>query len=135
MEATDILKKHKINRTPSREKIVNIIQQKGPLTQNELKKLADFRLNRTTIFRCLRLFINKGIIIRLQDNDGVHKYFLNNEKQTDYVHFKCSRCNTLYPLFKTVIKYHSLPKGFIVTKRNLFIVGICKKCKIVSKRI
>jgi len=98
MEAIDILKNHKINRTPSREKIVNIIQQKGPLTQNELKKLADFRLNRITIFRCLRLFINKGIIVRLQDHDGVQKYFLNNEKQTDYVHFKCSRCNIISPV-------------------------------------
>ena len=113
---------------------MNIIQQEGPLTQNEIKKSANFRLNRITIFRCLRLFINKGIIIRLQDDDGVHKYFLNNEKQTDYVHFKCSHCSTLYPLSNAGIRYNSLPKGFIVSKRNLFMVGICKKCKAVSKR-
>lgn len=132
MDANDILKAKKISHTGIREKILDIFLYKAPLTQKELMLLANFKLNRITLYRTLRAFLNKGVIVRIYDDKGQEKFFLNYENKKDHVHFKCIKCGKLFSFPGKVFKYRSLPKGYVAKEKKLFITGICNQCSMAN---
>ncbi|MGH2648933.1 MAG: Fur family transcriptional regulator [Ginsengibacter sp.] len=132
MDATDILKAKKISRTPIREKMLNIMSNKGPLTQKEIMELANFDLNRITLYRTLRKFINGGIVVRIYDDSGSEKFYLNSENTKNHIHFKCTVCGNLYSIPHKDFQFRALPKGFTIKEKKLFIKGICSKCNSAS---
>ena len=128
MNVTDILKAKKMSRTGIREKVLSAMLNVGLVTQKEIIALMDFDLNRITLYRTLREFMNKGIIVRIYDEKGVEKFFLNVDNRRDHVHFKCVKCGKLFSFPGKVFKYRSLPKGYIAKEKKLFITGICNEC-------
>ncbi len=128
MDLIDILKSHHINHTSAREQLLQALYNREPLTRQEIIKTASFKLNRITLYRTLREFVNKNVIVRIQDDNGADRYFLNYVDKKDHIHFKCIHCGKLYSFPNQTFNYKSLPKGYIAKEKKLFITGICNKC-------
>ncbi len=90
--------------------------------------------DRTTLYRTLKTFVEKGIAHQIDDGTGISKYALceehcNCEIDTDlHLHFHCTNCKETVCLTEHKIPHINLPDGFIAENINLVVKGICDKC-------
>jgi len=92
------------------------------------------KADRTTLYRTLKTFEEKGVVHQIDDGTGIQKYALcepgcNCELEQDlHLHFHCSNCNETVCLTAHKIPHISLPDGFVAEDANLVLKGICEKC-------
>ena len=92
------------------------------------------KADRTTLFRTLKTFEQKGIVHQIDDGTGVQKYALcelgcNCDLEQDlHLHFHCNNCDNTVCLTDHKIPHINLPQGFITENANLVLKGICDKC-------
>jgi Fur family ferric uptake transcriptional regulator len=92
------------------------------------------KAERTTLYRTLKTFEDKGIVHHIDDGTGISKYALceqgcNCELDQDlHLHFHCSNCDKTVCLTDHKIPHINLPDGYIAEDANLVITGICEKC-------
>ncbi len=92
------------------------------------------KAERTTLYRTLKTFEDKGIVHHIDDGTGISKYALcepgcNCELDQDlHLHFHCSNCDETVCLTEHKIPHINLPNGYIAEDANLVITGICEKC-------
>lgn len=90
--------------------------------------------DRTTLFRTLKTFEQKGVVHQIDDGTGVQKYALcepgcNCELEQDlHLHFHCNYCDETVCLTEHKIPHINLPEGYITEDANLVLKGICEKC-------
>ncbi len=111
------------------------------LLENEAAKgLTDIenhfdKSDRTTLYRTIKTFEEKGIVHQIDDGTGTTKYALceegcNCEMETDlHLHFHCNVCDETICLTDHKIPQVNLPAGFTAENANLVIKGICDKCQ------
>jgi Fur family transcriptional regulator, ferric uptake regulator len=129
-----LLKTFRLRSTPSRQEILYLFLKKNyALSHGDIEKEINNELDRVTVYRTLKTFLDKGLVHKVLDDEGSLKYALCNEACSvaghhhDHVHFKCTRCgqtnclNIEVPLVK-------LPKGYKADEMNLLIQGICERC-------
>lgn len=134
------------------EKIVQFLESKGIrptamrlLTYKRLAELnvaislgdleKDFKVSeRSTLFRTIKTFEEKGIVHQIEDGTGVVKYALCEENcecevgNDLHLHFHCNNCNETVCLTAHKIPHINLPDGYITENINLVVKGICEKC-------
>ena len=134
------------------EKIVQFLESKGIrptamrlMTYKRLAELnvaislgdleKDFKVSeRSTLFRTIKTFEEKGIVHQIEDGTGVIKYALCEENcecevgNDLHLHFHCNNCNETVCLTEHKIPHISLPDGYITEDINLVVKGICEKC-------
>ncbi|WP_445737213.1 Fur family transcriptional regulator [Mariniflexile sp.] len=134
------------------EKIVQLLESKGIrptamrlMTYKRLVELEvaislgnlekDFKVSeRSTLFRTIKTFEEKGIVHQIEDGTGVIKYALCEENcecevgNDLHLHFHCNNCNETVCLTEHKIPHISLPDGYITEDINLVVKGICEKC-------
>lgn len=134
------------------EKIVQLLESKGIrptamrlMTYKRLAELEvaislgdlekDFKVSeRSTLFRTIKTFEEKGIVHQIEDGTGVIKYALCEENcecevgNDLHLHFHCNNCNETVCLTEHKIPHISLPDGYIIEDINLVVKGICEKC-------
>ncbi|MEX0361058.1 MAG: Fur family transcriptional regulator [Allomuricauda sp.] len=92
------------------------------------------RADRTTIFRTLKTFEQKGIVHQIDDGSGITKYALCEEgcncelEQDLHLHFHCNNCTETVCLTEYKIPYINLPHGYVAESANLVLKGFCNKC-------
>lgn len=92
------------------------------------------KADRTTLYRTLKTFEEKGVVHQIDDGTGISKYALcepgcNCELDQDlHLHFHCSNCDETVCLTEHKIPHINLPDGYIAENANLVITGICEKC-------
>ncbi len=92
------------------------------------------KADRTTLYRTIKTFEEKGIVHQIDDGTGVTKYALceescNCEIETDlHLHFHCNNCNETTCLTDHKIPQIKVPDGFVSENVNLVVKGICDKC-------
>tara|TARA_R110002020_G_scaffold419084_2_gene628316 strand:+ start:3687 stop:4103 length:417 start_codon:yes stop_codon:yes gene_type:complete len=92
------------------------------------------KADRTTLYRTIKTFEQKGIVHQIEDRTGIAKYALcevgcNCEIDNDlHLHFHCSNCNETVCLTEHKIPQITLPNGYIAEDVNLVVTGICEKC-------
>ncbi len=92
------------------------------------------KAERTTLYRTLKTFEEKGIVHQIDDGTGISKYALcepgcNCELDQDlHLHFHCKNCDETVCLTEHKIPHINLPEGYIAEDANLVITGICEKC-------
>jgi Fur family transcriptional regulator, ferric uptake regulator len=129
-----LLKTFKMRSTPSRQEILQLFLRKDyALSHGDIEKEISSALDRVTVYRTLRTFLDKGLIHKVLDDEGSLKYALCKEAcntvehHHNHVHFKCTKCgqtnclNVEIPLVK-------LPVGYAGLEQNLLIQGICARC-------
>lgn len=90
--------------------------------------------DRTTLYRTLKTFEEKGVVHHIDDGTGVSKYALcepgcNCDLEQDlHLHFHCRNCNGTMCLTEYKLPHINLPQGYIAEDANLVVTGICEKC-------
>jgi Fur family transcriptional regulator, ferric uptake regulator len=140
MVTDTLLKSFKMRSTPSRQEILDLFLQKNyALSHGDIEKEVSQSLDRVTVYRTLKTFLDKGMIHKVLDDEGTLKYALCNDACTtsghhhDHVHFKCTTCGQTncvdveLPGFK-------LPKGYQVEEINVLVQGTCERCSPVRSQ-
>ena len=135
MNATEILKQHKVKKTTPRISIIQALQQnEHPLSEAEIKEMLGDLYDRITFYRNAQTLMEAGILHRIII-DNIHiKYALNKcEKDhchhTNHVHFYCRKCDEVSCLKEIEIK-SKVPKGYVPEEVDVLIRGICPLCQI-----
>lgn len=118
---------------------MRILVYKFLLENVAAKRLTDIenhfvKSDRTTLYRTIKTFEDKGIVHQIDDGTGTAKYALceegcNCEIETDlHLHFHCNVCDETICLTDHKIPHINLPEGFTAENANLVIKGVCDKC-------
>ncbi|MBU2996699.1 transcriptional repressor [Cellulophaga baltica] len=92
------------------------------------------KAERTTLYRTLKTFEEKGVVHQIDDGTGTTKYALceagcNCDVEQDlHLHFHCTKCNETTCLTDHKIQPMNLPDNFTAEDVNLVVKGICDKC-------
>jgi len=129
-----ILKDFNLRSTPNRQEILRLfLQCNYALSHGYIEKEIANTLDRVTVYRTLKTFLDKGLIHKVLDDEGSIKYALCSEACTaaghhhDHVHFKCTECGQTYCL-NVEVPSVKLPVGYKENEINLLIQGTCKHC-------
>lgn len=129
-----LLKNFRLRSTPSRQEILHLFLRKEyALSHGDIEKEINNDLDRVTVYRTLKTFLDKGLIHKVLDDEGSLKYALCNEACTtaehhhNHVHFKCTKCGQTNCL-NIEIPPVKLPKGYKPAELNLLIQGVCESC-------
>jgi len=100
--------------------------------------LADLELeldtvDKSTLSRTIRLFLENRLIHSIDDGSGSIKYAVCNDDcncslDDLHVHFHCHRCKKTFCLENVAIPQITLPKGFMTDSINLVMKGLCFDC-------
>jgi Fur family ferric uptake transcriptional regulator len=133
-ESNRLLKDFKLRSTPTRQEILHLFLQKEyALSHGDIENEISNTLDRVTVYRTLKTFLDKGLIHKVLDDEGSLKYALCNEACSqsahhhEHVHFKCLKCGQTNCL-QVEVPAVRLPKGYKPKEVNLLIQGICEHC-------
>lgn len=108
-------------------------QREVAVTLTDIEK-AFAKADRTTLYRTLKTFEEKGIVHQIDDGTGIAKYALcepgcNCQLDQDlHLHFYCTNCDNTVCLTQHKIPHINLPEGYVAEDANLVVKGICEKC-------
>jgi Fur family ferric uptake transcriptional regulator len=136
-QINDILKRNQLSVTNGRKKILELfLHQEGALSHSDIEKKAAEKFDRVTVYRTLQAFLEKGLIHTIPTPDNSIRYALCRDNcsagqhRDDHVHFMCQACGNTVCLEDTSIPLIRLPKGFISTRTEMVVSGICKSCNL-----
>lgn len=92
------------------------------------------KAERTTLYRTLKTFEEKGIVHQIDDGTNISKFALCQPgckceiDQDLHLHFYCNHCEKTVCLTEHKIPHINLPTGYIAEDANLVIKGICDTC-------
>lgn len=129
-----LLKTFRLRATANRETILHLFLQKDhALSHGDIEKEIENSLDRVTVYRTLKTFLDKGLIHKVLDDEGTLKYALCSEACTtkghhhNHVHFKCTACGQTNCL-DVEVPGIKLPKGYKAKEVNLLVQGTCENC-------
>lgn len=129
-----VLNSHEIRLTPMRMLIYRfLVTQRSASALNDIENAFD-KMDRTTLYRTLKTFEEKGIVHKIEDGTGVIKYAICEENcecevgNDLHLHFHCNNCNETVCLTEYEIPQINLPDGYVTEEINLVVKGICDKC-------
>ena len=135
-KAEKILKSKGIRPTEMRLAIYKYLKRKFyAVTLKEIemafiKKSGDNKTaDRTTIYRTIKLFQEKGVVHQIDVGTAITKYVLSDEKDVDlHLHFHCTHCGNTFCL-PDKVSPDSLPDKYEINDVNLVLKGVCVKCR------
>lgn len=108
------------------------IEQTETFTLNDMEQWMP-HMDRSSIFRALRLFTEHHLLHEINDGSGHQKYCVcrcSNENHLNHVHFTCTRCGKTYCLEDYTIPIVNLPMGFTMDEVEYIIKGTCSNCQM-----
>lgn len=116
---------------------VRILVWKEIAHQSETFTLSDVErwmptMDRSSIFRALRLFAEHNLLHTIDDGSGQQKYCVcrcHDGNHLNHIHFTCLKCGQTYCLEDYNIPVVSLPEGFITEEAEYIIKGVCPHCQ------
>lgn len=132
MNTEEILQQHGIRPTAVRLLVYRAVQHRS-----EAFSLADVEewmpeMDRSSIFRALRLFTEHDILHQIDDGSGLEKYCVcrcEDSHHLNHIHFACTRCGKTYCLEDQSIPIVTLPEGFLTHEVEYIVKGICPQCR------
>lgn len=133
-ELESILIAKQINPTAMRLLVLEfLLKQKAAISLSDLEKEFE-RSDRTTLYRTLKTFEEKGMIHNIKDGTEAVKYAVCEAECKEgihydmHLHFYCTKCKELFCLPNTQIPEIALPKKFQLQEVSLVARGICNNC-------
>ncbi|RNL80674.1 transcriptional repressor [Sinomicrobium pectinilyticum] len=126
----EMLRSHRLKRTSARIEILSLLLESShTISYNDISEELGDNFDKSTVYRTLNSFEEKGIIHAVNDGSGGIKYAVTKQESEDaHVHFKCDSCEQTYCLPDTKIPRVHAPDGFIINRSSLLINGTCKYC-------
>lgn len=136
-EVHQLLKKHSIRQTTTREAVLNVMFSKNyAVSHAEIEKEMGAKFDRVTIYRTLNAFLENGLVHKVLDSEGGIKYAVcqhehQADKHTDnHLHFKCNKCHQTLCLEDHYIPNIATPKNYTINSLNILAEGVCEKCNL-----
>lgn len=115
---------------------VRILVWKEVQGQRETFSLADVErwmptMERSSIFRALRLFAEHDMLHEVDDGTGQQKYCVcrcATNSHINHIHFTCQHCGKTYCLEDCAIPQVPLPQGFHAKEAEYIVKGLCPNC-------
>ena len=115
---------------------VRILVWEQAARQQETFTLSDMEgwmphMDRSSIFRALRLFTEHQLLHEIDDGTGQQKYCVcrcTNSRHLNHIHFTCLKCGQTYCLEDYQIPVVVLPPGFVMEEAEYVIKGVCWQC-------
>ena len=102
-------------------------------------------VDKSTIYRCITLFLTHHLIHAIDDGSGSLKYAVcasschcgeEGEHLDDlHAHFYCESCRRTFCLSRIHVPVVALPPNFMVNDINYVLKGICPECSARGKHI
>lgn len=134
IEIEKTLENHQVRPTAMRMLIYKYLAEKTIAVALTDIESAFAKAERTTLYRTLKTFEEKGMVHQIDDGTGITKYALcepgcNCELEQDlHLHFHCNNCDETVCLTEHKIPHINLPDGYVAEDANLVLKGICEKC-------
>lgn len=133
-----LLKEYNLKVTPQRLALLELIEQYGHISIDELYELLikDFpSLSLATIYKNIIIMQDSGLLKEIKVNDKKSKYEL---KKCEHIHFICNCCGKIedkYPNdeIKKLFNAISTNSNFNYNEYSLNLYGTCESCKIEEK--
>lgn len=115
MDIVKFLENHNIKATSFRVNLIkNLANSNKPVSYDELIK--KIKVNKTTIYRNLKLFEESGILVS-SENNGKHFYELANQAKA---YFVCDICHKMEEI--------SMPNLGDIHVKSVMVKGTCNEC-------
>ncbi|MBP9926803.1 MAG: transcriptional repressor [Cyclobacteriaceae bacterium] len=132
---SQILKDVDLRKTSSRATILGLFMRNPfALSYSDIEHQIADTIDRVTVYRTLKTFLDRGVIHKVLDDEGGLKYALCSkpcstvEHHHEHVHFKCDKCGQTNCLENVIVPEVDLPKGYLAKEVNLLIQGTCSHC-------
>ena len=133
--ATSLLRRHHLRITHPREAILAMFfDHHSALTQSEVEAALAVTIDRVTVYRTLKTFLEAGLLHRVLDDTGTPRYALcstacsTETHRHDHVHFKCQDCGRTRCVEEVDVPPVRLPAGYQPHEVNLLVHGVCPDC-------
>ena len=134
MENNEIDKKlesKNVKPTAMRKLVYKTLVDSGKaLSLADLEQRFD-RVERSTIFRALKSFVDNLIVHTVDDGSGSVKYAVDDctcNIHDLHVHFYCTRCGRTRCMKELPIPDVKLPNGYTYENAQFIINGVCPRC-------
>lgn len=116
--------------TTVRQQMFRILEDSHkPLSTKEIEEQMGAGTDRVTVYRTLKLFVDKGLLHRIDVSDSLTAYRLASASDgPEHVHFHCVECNQVYCMTQLPIAQLELPEGFAPLRNRLVVDGKCNRC-------
>lgn len=125
----EIFRSKGIKLTKQREEIYNLVSEK-PFTIKELLNQKSDKIDSSTLYRIIDLFVEKEIFLKFVNSDG-QVYYMLNEGHVHYIN--CVKCNERVKIkfcpIDDIAKNIYKEVGYILLTHNMIFNGICNNCK------
>ncbi|MCF0174613.1 MAG: transcriptional repressor [Bacteroidales bacterium] len=103
-------------------------------SMNDVEAALPF-LDKSSIFRTLRVFEEHGMLNQIDDGTGLQKYCISDTHHHEFhVHLSCENCHKTYCLKSEKVPQVAIPQGFVVQQISYVIKGICPECAALLKQ-
>lgn len=133
-ETERILNAKDIAPTAMRILVLQYLQQQTAAVSLQQLEQHFHLSDRTTLYRTLKTFEEKGLAHTIHDGSDAAKYALCAEacKAGDHydlhLHFYCYACRQTYCLPRHKVPDITAPAGFEIKELNLVAKGVCDRC-------
>jgi len=99
------------------------------LNLNELESFFD-KVDHVTLYRTIKTFEEHHLIHSVFDGKDSVRYALcsSNCLHVSHVHFHCDQCERTICLERVPVPLVTLPDGYIGSRPNYVISGVCSEC-------
>ena len=133
-QAIELLKNHKLRKTPGRIDILEeFLNSDFALSHKDLEITLGNKYDRVTLYRILAGFEETGLIHRVFDGENTIKYALcshncdSDHHHDDHIHFLCEGCGKTFCLDFDLPEI-ILPKLYKLKELNVVAKGLCANC-------
>lgn len=97
---------------------------------SDLKQALEYDADKSTLYRNLSVFEEKGLIHSINDHTGITKYALGASPESGHghAHFVCECCEIVYCVKDVAQPKYEVPPGFKPKNVQTIIHGICSNC-------
>lgn len=129
----ETLKKSGYSITTSRNIVFSLLQDSEPLTMRELSAKAVPATDRASLYRCVALFEQLGIVQRLYVG-WKYKIELTDLYSHHHHHMSCLGCGGVvaindHPLLEKIVTDMANQSGFVLSQHQLELQGLCQNCQ------
>ena len=131
---SDILKHKKIRKTPFREEVLQVFNKHKNAISSSVIEEELLEFDRITLYRTIKLFLEKGIIHEIKLSGKEVNYALCStscnyeEHNHQHIHFNCEKCNKIFCVEVNVFPKIELT-DYVVKKLEIQVQGVCKSCE------
>lgn len=139
MNTTTIFKENEMKKTIARTSILDILKRaKKPIDVGEIigrLESIKIKIDRVTVFRNINLLVKKGLVKKVEFNEGKYRYELSSLPH--HHHLVCTKCGnvsdiesiSLHSEIEKMSKTVNKAFDFKIEEHKVEFFGKCKTCK------